>query len=273
MKKHPVDDLFKKRLASLERQPSELAWERIQQGQKNKSRRIAAWVWYAAASVSMALISGYVVWQNQNDTSEKLSNQTEMARVEKTIPETKPVDIPQVPETIDQIAEKADVPANDSSVRIAQNSKVQKDPKIREVKKKDQYQETKSAVERSINADVIQVAVIRSEKPEEIKANKIETQQAPATEKINIKPVEVAKVEDKKADRTILVEIEEPKNEFKDKKPSRLARVFRQLKNVREAEPVDWDDVGFNPKNILARVDDRPNTNDEKGSGKGERKN
>lgn len=273
MKKHPVDDLFKKKLTSLEKQPSELAWERIQQGQKNKSRRIAAWVWYAAASVSMALISGYVVWQNQTDTSGNLSNQTEMAKVEKNIPKTGLTETLESDKNFAQIEVKPEVFANQSSVEIAQNSKLPKDHKIREVVKKDSYRETKAVREKEIKEDIIQVAVIPSVKSEDIRTNKVDIQQAISAEKVNPKPVEVARVEDKKADRTIVVEIEEPKNEFKDKKPSRLARVFRQLKNVREAEPVDWDDVGFNPKNILARVDDRPNTNDEKVSGKSERKN
>lgn len=273
MKKHPVDDLFKKRLTSLEKQPSERAWERIQQGQKTKTRRIAAWVWYAAASVSMVLISGYVVWQNQTDTSGKLANQTEMAKVEKKSPETGLSKTPKFNENNVQSEVKTEISADSSSVEIAQNTKLPKDQKNREVEKKNLYQETQSVKEKSENSDIIQVAVIPSVKSEEIKTNKIDIQQAISAEKVNTKPVELAHVEDKKADRTIVVEIEEPKNEFKDKKPSRLARVFRQLKNVREAEPVDWDDVGFNPKNILARVDDRPNTNDEKVSGKNERKN
>ncbi|MCF0057704.1 hypothetical protein [Dyadobacter sp. CY356] len=271
MKKHPVDDLFKKRLNSLEKQPSELAWERIQQGQKNKSRRIAAWVWYAAASVSMALISGYAVWQNQSENSGKPSNQTEMAMVEKTIPETGLPEIPEAGKTNKTIAradKEGEVLLNKSSVKVVQNSKLPADRKIREVVRKAQDQEIKEIREK--DADIIQVTVIKTTKPEETKTD---IQQPVLSEKVNTKSVEVAQVEDKKADRTIVVEIEEPKNEFKDKKPSRLARVFRQLKNVREAEPVDWDDVGFNPKNILARVDDRPNTNDEKVSGKRERKN
>lgn len=273
MKKHPVDDLFKKRLSSLEKQPSELAWERIQQGQKNKSRRIAVWVWYAAASVSLALISGYVVWENQTENSGKLSNQTEMAKVEKITPKTGLTAASEADKNVVQAETNTEVLSNSSPVEIAQNSKLPKDRKVRVIANPSLSGKTKSVSEKNDNANIIQVAVIPSAKSEEVKTNKIDLQQSVVAEKINAKPVELAQVEDKKADRTIVVEVEEPKNEFKDKKPSRLARVFRQLKNVREAEPVDWDDVGFNPKNILARVDDRPNTNDEKVSGKGERKN
>lgn len=273
MKKHPVDDLFKKRLTSLEKQPSELAWERIQQGQKTKSRRIAVWVWYAAASVSLALISGYVVWQNETENSGKLANQTEMAKVEKITPKTGLTENLESDKNLAQAGVKTEVLSDPSSVELVQNSKLPKVQKIREVGKERQYKETQPGSLKTNNSDIIQVSVIRSAKSEEIRTNKIDLQQSVVAEKINSKPVELAQVEEKKADRTIVVEVEEPKNEFKDKKPSRLARVFRQLKNVREAEPVDWDDVGFNPKNILARVDDRPNTNDEKVSGKSERKN
>jgi hypothetical protein len=38
-------------------------------------------------------------------------------------------------------------------------------------------------------------------------------------------------------------------------KTSRFTRVFRQLKNARAGEKVNWDEVGFNPKAVLARLD------------------
>jgi hypothetical protein len=51
-----------------------------------------------------------------------------------------------------------------------------------------------------------------------------------------------------------------------DDKPrgSRFSRVFRQLKNARAGEKVDWDEVGFNPKDLVARVDDRLRNRDDK---------
>ena len=54
MKKHPVDDLFKRKLEGLERTPSAHAWLKIQERQPAK-RRPLVWEWYAAAGVAVAV--------------------------------------------------------------------------------------------------------------------------------------------------------------------------------------------------------------------------
>lgn len=269
MKKHPVDDLFKRKLTSLEKKPSELAWERIREGQKNKSRRIAAWVWYAAASVTLALISGYVVWQNQADQfSEKVGN-TELARTEKKIPDLKVLPehetekksvLPNSTHEVLPAIKEVELPHHSELAQIRHEKKVSRS-KIEE-------SPSKSELHKITNVAPIQIAKAEPAKIGNIQLDKPDIQQSVSVEKVSPKPVELAYQEEKKPDRTIVVDVEEPKNEFKDKKPSRLSRVFRQLKNVREAEPVDWNEVGFNPKDIIARADDRPNDNDEKVSGK-----
>jgi hypothetical protein len=276
MKKHPVDDLFKRKLTSLEKKPSELAWERIREGQKSKSRRIAAWVWYAAASITLALISGYVVWQNQaNQFSEQASNK-ELAKTERMISDLK---IPSVSkaeiesEFSDQGSEV--LPELKKSKSYNQVELVQNKPERKINKDKNQEEQIIIEVHKTTNTAPIQVAKAEPAKTETntFTFEKPESQQSLSSEKLSDKAVELAYQEEKKPDRTIVVEVEEPKNEFVDKKPSRLTRVFRQLKNVREAEPVDWNEVGFHPKDIIARADDRPNNDDEKVSGKRERKN
>ena len=274
MKKHPVDDLFKKKLTSLEKKPSELAWERIRDGQKNKSRRIAAWVWYAAASVTLALISGYVVWQNQANQFSKQIGNNELARIEMKVPDLKTPSVSEAETKVEfsdsesEVIPKLKKPKSYNQVELVQNK-----PERKINKNKKQQEPIIIEVHKTTNAAPIQVAKAEPAKIETNTYQKTDNQQSLSSEKVSAKPVELAYQEDKKPDRTIVVEVEEPKNEFKDKKPSRLTRVFRQLKNVREAEPVDWNEVGFNPKDIIARADDRPNDNDEKVSGKRERKN
>jgi hypothetical protein len=60
-----------------------------------------------------------------------------------------------------------------------------------------------------------------------------------------------------------------PENESNEKsKSSRFAKVFRQLKNARAGEPVDWQEIGFNPKDVIAKVDGRGRSRDEEGSEK-----
>jgi hypothetical protein len=266
MKKHLVDDLFKKRLASFEKKPSESAWDRIQQGQNSKSRRLGAWVWYVAASVTLALVSGYVVWQNEAEKALKEQHPTELAGLKMSNPDT----------TSDS------GPGEKQAVAVAERPVVEEKPVMEPAKETRRAEaEKKETRKKNVNG-VPETGVIRVEvyapaqvaktetaKPEPVKSEA----QSLSPEKDPSRDIELARQEDKAPDRTIVVDIDEPKNEFKDKKPSRLARVFRQLQNVREAEPVDWDDVGFNPKNIVARADDRPNDHDEKGSGKRERKN
>jgi hypothetical protein len=274
MKKHPVDDLFKRKLTSLEKKPSELAWERIREGQKSNSRRIAAWVWYAAASVTLALISGYVVWQNQaNQFSEQAGNK-ELAKTERTIPDLKTPSISEAEiksefsDSESEVLPELKKPKSYNQVELAQNK-----PERKINKNKNQQEPIIIEVHKTINAAPLQITKAEPTKTEANTFSKPDSQQSLASEKVSTKPVELAYQEDKKPDRTIVVEVEEPKNEFKDKKLSRLTRVFRQLKNVREAEPVDWNEVGFHPKDIIARADDRPNNDDEKVSGKRERKN
>jgi hypothetical protein len=265
MKKHLVDDLFKKRLASFEKEPSESAWDRIQQGQNGKSRRFGAWVWYAAASITLVLISGYVVWQNEAEQSLNGRNRTELAGLKMSNPDT----LSDSGSGEKQAVAVVETPAVEEKPAMEpENESSRPETGKKEAKKKS----VNSVPEEVIRVEVYapaQVARAETAKPEPVKTE----EQSLSPEKDGSRSVELARQEDKTPDRTIVVDIDEPKNEFKDKKPSRLARVFRQLKNVREAEPVDWDDVGFNPKNIVARADDRPNDNDEKGSGKRERKN
>lgn len=264
MKKHPVDDLFKGRLASMEKMPSEKVWERIQEGQKTKSRRAAAWVWYAAASVSLVLISGYVVWQNQTDVLQDSGKKASLARVETSVPAS--VKTQTASKAVEEASktEGTDVPEvlNQGAETLAERT-VSKTPAAEQPVSHAVTETTKN----------LQVAKIEQIKPTESNLERTEIPTAQLSEKVAPKSNALAYQEEKKPDRTIIVDVEEPQKEIKESgKKSRLARVFRQLKNVREAEPVDWEDVGFNPKNIIARADDRPN--DHEGfSEKRERKN
>jgi hypothetical protein len=63
MKKHPVDDLFKHRLAELDKRPSSDAWLKIQERSQTQRRNVG-WIWYAAASVLIVMLGGYLVWRS-----------------------------------------------------------------------------------------------------------------------------------------------------------------------------------------------------------------
>jgi len=266
MKKHPVDDLFKKRLASFEKKPSELTWKRIQEGQKTKSRRTAVWVWYAAASVVLTLATGYLVWQGQKEITVPGSSKPEMAYVEKTIPKTE-LYRDSIPGTDEKRLDD-----NVSSPRKVEKPSVAKQGVSKEVPSYTAGPELSNKNDRTKPAAMDQIAKIEPVKAQDVKPETTQFTQPIPVDRVITKTAELAQHEEKKPDRTIIVEVDEPAGEMKDKSKSRLSRVFRQLKNMREAEPVDWDDVGFNPKSIIARADDRTD-HDQNSSGKRERKN
>lgn len=275
MKKHPVDDLFKRRLEGLERTPSENAWLKIQERQSVRRRpamrRAVLWGWYAAAGVAAAVMGGYLVWQNQQVASPGSiqSNPTiAVAKPAQPDPAVSPVD-----NTKEPIEELAAVKGKGNGLTdnaAAGSKRTSKTPEIAR---------TKIARSEAAPAEIVRPAhdaplVAITEKPSVlVEAIQPEPINAPVTQGIKTLPDEpaVSQVSKPEAEptRTIVAVVETGTSEADDKpRGSRFSRVFRQLKNARAGEKVDWDEVGFNPKNLVARVDDRLRNKDERSSEK-----
>ena len=65
MKKHPVDELFSRKLRDAEITPRDEAFQKFQQRLQTKERRIGWWQqgpWLAAAGVSLLLMAGGGWW-------------------------------------------------------------------------------------------------------------------------------------------------------------------------------------------------------------------
>ena len=273
MKKHPVDDLFKRKLEGLERTPSENAWLKIQEKQPVRNRP-AVWGWYAAAGVAAAVMGGYLVWQNQQNASPG------DIKSRQTIAAAKPASV----DSIVSPVEKLNVPVEQlASVEKTNNVAVDNAGKsIKPVyhargNSGAQIAKTKNHEKQNINRSIAQPEPIQhapvmalNEKPS-VPANAIqpEPEKAPVMQDSKILPDEPAVSQVNKPEteptRTIVVAVETGTNEAEEKpRNTRFARVFRQLKNARAGEKVDWDEVGFNPKNLVARVDDRLRGKDER---------
>ena len=75
IEKHPIDDLFARKLGKNSIEPSEEAWTKLQsrlQPQKNETRIVPlpVWrVWAVAAGVSVVLMAGWLVFSPQNMVS------------------------------------------------------------------------------------------------------------------------------------------------------------------------------------------------------------
>lgn len=280
MKKHPVDDLFKRKLEGLERTPSENAWLKIQEKQPVRNRPIV-WGWYAAAGVAAAVMGGYLVWQNQQSASpgsiqpQQTVAATKPASVDSAIYAAEKLNAP-----IEQLAvaeKKANAEVNNAGkvLKPAYNAPGNGETQIAQVDKAPnmkapRIQTLNAQPEPVENAPVVAI-VERPSVP--VNAMQAEPAKNPVVQGIKTLPDEPAVSQVNKPEpeptRTIVAVVETGPSEAEEKpRSTRFARVFRQLKNARAGEKVDWDEVGFNPKNLVARVDDRLRGKDERSSDK-----
>ncbi|WP_026631772.1 hypothetical protein [Dyadobacter alkalitolerans] len=256
MKKHPVDDLFKRRLSELEKKPSAAAWEKIKTSTK-KERKLAGWVWYAAASVVITLVAGYIVWNSERPNIETIGKERKRVIV------SKPKELvgEQEKETVQQVeVEKIPVPAPELAG----------DENKRELEKTDHAEH--------VTKEPIHVGNhIQDAEPQNVAKIDIDVKEEPVTElptieKITPKAEEAlsAKITPMPVEQTRVVLVEVETNDQDEDKPksSKFSKVFRQLKNARAGERVDWEEVGFNPKSLVAKVDDRLRNGEERVSEK-----
>ncbi len=248
MKKHPVDEIFRTKLTGFEKQPTAAAWDRLSQGKKSDERRLSAWIWYAAAGVVIAFMAGYAVWINQAaEINPQLASRE------------KPVEI-RTDSTGPQVTKES----------VFEQAKATPEKLVRHEKKRFTkgrlpgvlVKATAPVTEPAQLAIAVDPAALEPESempmPVVIPASEIESR--------HIASVETKEVNNE--NRTIVVRVEEPVVNEEKEKPSRFTRIFRQLKNAKQGETVDWEDVGFNPKALMARVDDRLRNKEEKVSEK-----
>lgn len=281
MKKHPVDDLFKRKLEGLERTPSENAWLKIQEKQPAKSRP-AVWGWYAAAGVAAAVMGGYLVWQNQQGVSpggiqlQQTVVSAKPAPVDSAIYAAEKLNAPVEQLTATEKNANAEVDNTGKVLKPAYNTSGNGETQIVKAQvnetpdvKAPRIQTSDTHPESVENAPTVAI-VERPSVP--VNAMQAEPTKNPVAQDIKTLPDEPAVSRVNKPEpeptRTIVVAVETGANEEEEKPRTRFARVFRQLKNARAGEKVDWEEVGFNPKSLVARVDDRLRSKDDKSSDK-----
>lgn len=244
MKKHPIDDIFKKKLEGIERTPSAAAWERIRP--VKEEMRLPLLVWYMAAGVVVTLLAGYVIWMNEagNVGSAELAVKTSLPAEDKTIVN------PSI--TVDSLSTGETSQIAKSAEKYIEKIQVQQNENVSEK----QVTQPMIAVVESVTKKEIQTI----DTSEELSYPEIES----VPEIASVKSV----VQNESENRTIVVNVSEPRIEIEQEKSSRLSKIFRQLKNVKHGESVDWKEVGFNPKEVVARVDGRLRDGEEKVSEK-----
>ena len=273
MKKHSVDDLFSRKLRDAEVTPREEAYQRLQERMQSKQRRLGWWQqgpWLAAAGVSLLLLAGWVVWSN-NNSEEALTAQV-MPKTESIIKqESAQIAKPKVVE--ENLTDKKEI-VNQQS--LPENQLADIEP-VKGTKKSSKVESSLPILKSELN-QIAQVKEISENDQSQLPVNAQETQkvvaQAPAintelktTEKTVVlqlpelqQSLVAANEKETVENNTSTPSVQSTNPRFDEnilnqpRKSTRMAKVWKQLKNAKNGEKVDWDEVGFNPNKLLAKA-------------------
>lgn len=272
MKKHSVDDLFSRKLRDAEVTPREEAYQKLQQRMQSKQRRLGWWQqgpWLAAAGVSLLLLAGWVVWNNNSE--EALTAQV-MPKTESIIKQ-KLTQIANTKVAEENLIDKKEI-INQQSLR--ENQFAHTEP-MKDTKKSSKEESSLPILKSELN-QITQVKEIAENALPLLPVNTQETQKAVAqapeinaelktTEKTVVlqlpelqQSLVVANEKETVENNTSTASVESTNSRFDEsilnqpRKSTRMAKVWKQLKNAKNGEKVDWDEVGFNPNKLLAKA-------------------
>ena len=260
MKKHPVDDLFVRKLADWQPKASPDLLRRLEDRQKEKSRRLVGWYWYAAASVALVLMAGYVVWQSQSPAI--INRDQEFAVTDrKRQPKVNTSDS----DAMNSAPTSARVEVH--GTRTVLETTVQPGQRKQSVVKVNsemppQTQEPETFLDR------VEVVSIQKKEttPESLM---LDSKSVASLQPLDLRPEIMNEgLAEQNKGRVIIAHIETDNLIPEDPKSSKFIRILRQLKNAKQGEAIEWDEVGFNPKKLMARADERLKNEEEKVSKK-----
>ena len=272
MKKHPVDELFSRKLRDAEITPRDEAFQKFQQRLQTKERRIGWWQqgpWLAAAGVSLLLMAGGGWWlmsQQPSESDTVALSKTPSTKIVAPNPpkngEQKAVIAPSTNElaSLDKKAKAGS--GSESQVPTFSSATAPTTPK-RAIK-------TKEVVEPLVQETQVAQVVETTPASEPVKQMKLEepTKTVALASAITAKPTEKTVVLQLPELEKTLVAANDPQtnvattgslitdNDVLDKprKSTRMAKVWQQLKNAKNGEKVDWDEVGFHPNKLVAKA-------------------
>ncbi|WP_028664241.1 hypothetical protein [Runella zeae] len=275
MKKHPTDKFFAEKLKEVEIKPRPEAWDKLQMRMQTKQRRVGGWwhqgPWLAAAGVSLVLVAGWVVWSlNQSPELTVAHKETKksMPPQEQTIPQGEANKIPSATDN-DAIAALAETPKKtiDKGVEkrkiksvIPQKDSQLSQPRVLESSELQSSQEVAINENKTPERGNANIAPIKIEQPQSIAQNSPTTHQ-PVTKTVVLQLPELK--ESLVASSQVESNVEKQNSDSEDfgdnllskpRKSTRMAKVWQQLKNAKNGEKVDWEEVGFNPNKVLAKA-------------------
>ncbi|GAA4468577.1 hypothetical protein GCM10023189_54140 [Nibrella saemangeumensis] len=249
MQKHPIDDLFGRQLKQASLKPSADAWARLQERQGYKKRPVAMW-WYASAAACLLLVglTGWWLWQTNLDITLKAGIAKQAGKVQPQITQPQPDDnaYPAAKEQANEpVIASVDKKAGKKTGGLAQPS----------------------ADLTSATAEAVKPAEELAGK----NTNSTEAEPVVVARAVPVQEKAVAPVVLSTEEKTLIVQLAPPQEmsgkaydegdhqsegteQSNKKKRTKMGRILRQLNNLREGEPIDWQEVGVQPGNLLAKA-------------------
>ncbi|MES2797526.1 MAG: hypothetical protein V4683_16275 [Bacteroidota bacterium] len=243
--KDKIDQLFHSFLNEHSLKPREEAWMKLEQKLKQK-RKPTMPIWQRmsiAATLGLLLLMGVITFINEKELE-----------VKPTLSSKK----------VEQNAEVASNSPVQESVKLAIDNKTTQFKQEKQSEKtSEQFLATRKRESKELFETVGQLKE-QNETIEIAEQAKVELadNDTPSSE---IQPIEGKKMTPKQEDLTIVFTVAEFKNNSQtpneiedfDKKEKYLSKLFRQLKNAKNGDRVDWKEVGFKPAKILARAENK----------------
>jgi hypothetical protein len=248
---HPLDRRFGQALRRHEQTPRPEAWKRLEArlGREEARRLVPFWAYGVAASVALLLLAG-VWWLRQPEPAGEDQSQVAVAAPKEPVGKTPAVRTPVIPR--EGRSEKKMEPVLPAEApRMAQRTSAKPAAKPLIFEKKPVTPQPEAAPVVKTEA-LLQVATVEPAQPSGLPKEPQTTVTPPS-------PAAPAVESAKTVPTTLVVTL--ANTDFDDKetsqprKRSRFGRILRQLKNAKEGERVDWNEVGFNPNALLARAE------------------
>ena len=244
MEKHPIDDLFARKLYGVTREPSKEIWQRLQRERKVNTQPVFFRPrWLAAAAVAMVLIAGGVRYSWQTSTTvqlAKVESGTKAQKMDKEIVAGSNSNSELNKREIGVISDKGAVKANEDEAREVISNDYP--PVVSASSSESITIEDNKFDTEQISIENPTVQAVRSEAVNELShAPKVtELMEAIDTEVKN------------EPSRVVVVHVAVDKEEVD--RPNRFRRMLKQLQNAKDGEKVDWEEMGINTKKIFAHA-------------------
>lgn len=243
--KDKIDQLFHSSLKEHSLKPREEAWMKLEQKLKQK-RKPTMPIWQRmsiAATLGLLLFMGVITFINEKELEVKPTLNSEKAQQKTEVASNS------------FVQEVVKLTNDKTKTNLNQRKQIEKNSEQflakRNIESKELFE---TASQLSEQKDKVEIA-----DPAKIELADNEAQLA------EIQPIEGNRTTPDQEDLTIVFTVAEFKNNSQapteiadlDKKEKYLSKLFKQLKNAKNGDRVDWKEVGFKPAKILARAENK----------------